>query len=311
MDILYIGQNYSRVKDYLVDYNVVICEDFTTYDIENSDIVIIDCNTNETIKIFTYISEEFPQVPIIILTGILDSDIGQYLIDQGAQDYIPRIELTKSTLDRSILYAYKRKNLENRYKKTVNKLDLISKGFINSVLRIIDSRDPYTAGHQKRVQLLAKKIAEKMNLSEERIEAITFASVVHDVGKIYVPSELLSSPRELNKSEMNIIKYHPEVGYNILKGIEFPWDIAEIVKQHHERLDGSGYPKGLVEKDILLEAKVIAVADTVEAMMNHRPYRPKLGIKKALDEIEKNKSVKYDSKIVDTCIDLFEEFEFE
>ena len=139
------------------------------------------------------------------------------------------------------------------------------------------------------------------------------AGLVHDIGKISVPSEILSKPSKLKEIEMELIRSHSEVGFDILKDIEFPWPIAQVVFQHHERLDGSGYPRGLSGNDILIEAKVIAVADVVEAMSSHRPYRASLGIDKALEEISGNKDILYDAEVVDACLRLFEEkvFEFE
>ena len=174
-------------------------------------------------------------------------------------------------------------------------------------------RDPYRDSHQKRVSQLACAMAREMNLPEEQIEGIRVAGNIHDIGKISVPMEILSKPGRVNKSEFGIIKSHTQAGYDILKTIEFPWPIAQIVLQHHERMDGSGYPQGLSGKDILLEARILGVADVVEAMVSHRPYRPALGIDKALEEISKNRGVLYDPEVVDACLKLFTEkrFEFE
>ena len=179
--------------------------------------------------------------------------------------------------------------------------------------KMSESKDPYTAGHQQRVSQLATAIARKMGLPEDRIEAIKFASLIHDIGKFIIPGEILSKPSKLSKTEFTLIKEHPKTGYNIIKDVEFPWEIASIILQHHERLDGSGYPMGLKDKEILLEAKILAVADVVEAMNSHRPYRPALGIDKALEEISMNKGKLYDSDAVDACIKLFKEdgFKFE
>ena len=172
-------------------------------------------------------------------------------------------------------------------------------------------RDPYTAGHQHRVTSLACAIAEEMGLSKEKTEGIRMAGVIHDVGKIRVPAEILSWPGQLTEIDFNLIKTHPQVGYDILKQIELPHQVTKIMLQHHERLDGSGYPEGLKAKDILIEAKVLAVADVVEAMASHRPYRASLGIDKALEEISKNKGILYDPKVVDSCLKLFNEKNFE
>ncbi len=175
---------------------------------------------------------------------------------------------------------------------------------VETMSKIIDTRDPYTSGHQYRVGQLAESIAKEMGLSEENIEQIRIASLIHDIGKISIPSEVLNKPTKLTEIEWNLIQSHSEQGYNILKSINFSFPAAKIVLEHHERNDGSGYPKGLKEDQISLEAKIIAVADVVEAMTNHRPYRPALGIDKALVEIEKNKGNLYDPVVVDKCIDL-------
>ena len=174
-------------------------------------------------------------------------------------------------------------------------------------------RDPYTSGHQQRVTQLACAIAKEMNLNEKITEEIRVSGALHDIGKIHIPSEILSKPGRLTENEFNMIKTHSEAGFNILKAIEFPWPVAPVVLQHHERTNGSGYPAGLLVKDILLEARVLAVADVVEAMSSHRPYRPALGINKALEEISQNKGILYDPEVVDACLKLFAEkrFKFE
>lgn len=181
------------------------------------------------------------------------------------------------------------------------------KGTIHSLATVVEMRDPYTAGHQRRVSQLACAIATEMGLSKEQTEGIKIAGLLHDIGKISVPAEILSKPGRLSESEFSIIKEHPQVGHDILKDIKFEWPIAQIILQHHERMDGSGYPKGLSGEDILLEARILGVADTVEAMSSHRPYRPALGIDKALEEIQQNKGVLYDPKVVDACVKLFVE----
>lgn len=178
---------------------------------------------------------------------------------------------------------------------------------VRAIATIVELRDPYTAGHQIRVADLATAIARQMGLSEERVHAIHLAGVVHDLGKIQVPAEILSKPGKLNDIEYALIKFHPQAGYEILKGINFPWPIARMVLQHHERLDGSGYPQGLQGDDILLEARILTVADVVEAMSSHRPYRPGWGDEKALEEIISKRGVYYDPWVVDACVTLFRE----
>jgi PAS domain S-box-containing protein/putative nucleotidyltransferase with HDIG domain len=174
----------------------------------------------------------------------------------------------------------------------------------------LDIRDPYTAEHQKKVVRLARVIAEEMGLPKERIESIEIAGNLHDIGKIKVPIEILSKSGQLSDLEFEIIKTHCQVGYDIIKSIDFPWPVGEIILQHHERIDGSGYPRGLKRENILIEAQILAVADVVEAMSSHRPYRPSLGINAALEEIEKNRGILYEPEVVDVCLRLFREDRF-
>ena len=175
----------------------------------------------------------------------------------------------------------------------------------------IETKDPYTAGHQRRMADLARAIATEMNLPIEKIEGIRMAGVIHDIGKISLPSEILSKPTKLTSLEYALIKEHARYGYDILKGVESSWPLAEMVFQHHERIDGSGYPRGLKGEEILIEARILAVADVVEAMASYRPYRPALGINAALEEIEKNAGVLYDKEVADGCLRLFRDHRFQ
>jgi putative nucleotidyltransferase with HDIG domain len=183
-------------------------------------------------------------------------------------------------------------------------------GTINALASALAMRDPYTAGHQRCVAELTDAIARDMNFSDHDIKGLRLASLIHDIGKIQVPSEILSKPGNLTQFEYGLIKTHSQAGYDIMKNIEFPWPIADIVRQHHERLDGSGYPQGLKGDDILPEAKIMGVADVVEAMSSHRPYRPALGVDAALEEILSKKGTLYDSDVADSCIRLFKDHKF-
>jgi HD-GYP domain-containing protein (c-di-GMP phosphodiesterase class II) len=178
---------------------------------------------------------------------------------------------------------------------------------VRVIADIVELRDPYTAGHQRRVGELAMAIARKIGLSEDQINGIHFAAIIHDLGKISIPAEILSKPGKLTDIEYMLVKTHAQAGYNILKDVKFPWPIADIVLQHHERMCGSGYPQGLKGEQILLESRIIAVADVVEAMSSHRPYRPGLGIDAALEEIVRHRGVQYDPQAVDACVKLFRE----
>jgi HD-GYP domain-containing protein (c-di-GMP phosphodiesterase class II) len=175
---------------------------------------------------------------------------------------------------------------------------------------VVEMRDPYTAGHQNRVSELCVAIAREMGLTEDEVHGIRLAAAIHDLGKIQVPAEILAKPSKLTDIEFSLIKAHSEAGYNVLKEIEFPWPIAQMVYQHHERIDGSGYPLGLKEAEIVIGSKIMAVADTVEAMVSHRPYRTGLGIDQALDEVTKNRGRLYDAAAVDACVKLFREKRF-
>ncbi|MCX7918177.1 MAG: PAS domain S-box protein [bacterium] len=203
-----------------------------------------------------------------------------------------------------------RKQAEVALRNSFEQVRRALEGTVGAIAETVEKRDPYTAGHQRGVAKLAVAIAQALQLSSQQIEGIRVAGILHDIGKMYIPAEILTKPTKLTELEFNLIKTHAESGYDILKGIEFPWPVAQIVFQHHERLNGSGYPKGLPEEAILLEAKIIAVADVVEAMASNRPYRPMLGVEVALDEIAKNCHILYDARIVDICIALFREKNF-
>ena len=187
------------------------------------------------------------------------------------------------------------------FKRTKETLDAT----VNSIAMIVETRDPYTTGHQLRVSHLARDIATEMGLTVDQKEFIGTAAIIHDIGKLSIPSEILSKPTKLTTLEFELIKTHSLSGYNILKDINFPWPVATVILQHHERMNGSGYPNKLKGKDILLEARIVAVADVVEAISSHRPYRPTLGINFALDEITQNKAILYDENVVDACLRLF------
>jgi PAS domain S-box-containing protein/putative nucleotidyltransferase with HDIG domain len=198
---------------------------------------------------------------------------------------------------------------EEHLQKTLN----VMKSVIDTLALTVEKRDPYTAGHQRRVTQLAVAIATEMGLPESSIEALSMAGIIHDIGKIYIPSEILAKPGKLSNAEYSMVKVHSQAGYELLKNIDFPWPIADIVYQHHERLNGSGYPQGLRDENMLIESKILAVADVVEAMASHRPYRPSQGIDHALTEISEKKGILYDPEVVDTCCKLFNSkgFEFE
>ncbi len=256
-------------------------------------------------------------VPVIFLSAASETGDKVQGFELGAVDYVTK------PYQREELLARVRTHMElNQLRRHLEKLvaertaELMESDrklkdslldTVTALASIVEMRDPYTAGHQRRVAQLAVAIAKELQLANEQIEAIHLAGVVHDVGKIKVPAEILSKPGRLTPLEFGIIKEHSQNGYELLKTINFPWPIANIVLQHHERLDGSGYPQALDHDQVLIEAKILAVADVVESMMSHRPYRASLGIDAALDEITNNKGKLYDVDVVEACIKVFRE----
>lgn len=256
-------------------------------------------------------------VPVIFVSAATESDEKVQGFSVGAIDYVTKPYQRNELLARVHTHLELnrlRNHLEDlvderttELKESERKLRTSLIDSITALASTVEMRDPYTAGHQRRVALLAIAIAKELHLPEEQIEGIQLAGVVHDVGKIRIPAEILSKPGRLTPLEFELIKLHAQSGYEILKSIDFPWPIAQIVLQHHERLNGSGYPQALKSDQILLEAKIIAVADVVESMTSHRPYRPGLGIDAALQEITLNKGKLYEPAIVEACIRLFRE----
>ena len=218
-------------------------------------------------------------------------------------EYNERHEVT--AVRTTMVDVTRQRQIEDELKNSFSKLKKTMDDAMRVITRLVEMRDPYTAGHQVRVAQLACAIAKELGLPEDSIERIRIAGLLHDLGKINVPIEILSKPGKISESEFNIIKIHPSIGYEILKEMDFPYPVAETVLQHHERIDGKGYPYGLTGKDILLEAKIIMVSDVVEAMSSHRPYRASKGMKEALKEITKNKGKLYDIKVAKACLGVF------
>ena len=206
----------------------------------------------------------------------------------------------------------RRKESQKELEKSHDKLKQTLHGTIKAMTHTIEVRDPYTAGHQTRVAQLACKIAEEMGLSPDQVTGINVCAAIHDIGKIQIPSDILAKPTGLENMERELVKMHAETGRSILSDIEIPWPVAEAAYQHHERLDGSGYPQGLKGDEICQEARILAVADVLEAMLSHRPYRPALSVDTALNEIKKGRGTLYDADVVDTCEQIFKDgFSFE
>lgn len=218
-------------------------------------------------------------------------------------------ELAKKTQELKIELR-RRIQAEKELKLSLLKLKNSMEGAVSSLSSVLEMRDPYTAGHQRRVTDLACAIAREMGIEESRIDGIRLGGLVHDIGKIQVPSDILTKPGRISDAEFTLIKTHAQAGYEILKSIEFEWPIADMVCQHHEKMNGTGYPQGLKGDEILLEARIITVADVVEAMSSYRPYRQAIGIGPALEEIEHQRGILYDKDVVDACLILFRKKHF-
>ncbi len=278
------------------------------------DIILCDYKlpNYDGLRALQYAVQNYPDIPVIMVTGILSDVEAVELLKAGARDYILKDSLTRLPsairrvlADRADLEA--RKAAEQSLRESGEKLLRSLEETVRSMAALVELRDPYTAGHQRRVADLSVAIARELGMSEDEIHGIYLAAIIHDLGKIQVPVEILVKPGELEEAEHKLIREHSRVAYDILKDIAFPWPIAAMVYQHHEREDGSGYPQGLKSAETLLGAKILAVADIVESMSSHRPYRPAQGIEAALAEIERGRGVQYDVAVVDACLKLFRE----
>jgi putative two-component system response regulator len=249
---------------------------------------------------------------VIIITGLVNNFAYEEIIAQGASDFIEKpIRLAEivARLKRVLHERETRGQLKQTAKELRINLDRFQKameGSVQAIALAVEMRDPYTSGHQNRVADLASAIARKIGLSEDRVYGLQMASVIHDLGKLTIPGEILCKPGRLSGPEYAMIQTHVQSGYDILKKIDFPWPLAEIVLQHHERMDGSGYPKGLAGDAIMMEARILSVSDVFETIGSHRPYRPSLGLKKAMDELTGNSGTLYDPDVVSACLGLVE-----
>jgi len=247
-------------------------------------------------------------IPFIMITGSINEEVAIECIENGAKDYVLKEHLARIGI--AVFSCLEQKYANEKLKQNYELLQKNFEMLIETMARVIEIRDPYTAGHQKRVAKLAVAIGKEMFMDAEKIEGLSLAGMIHDIGKISVPAEILSKPGRLNAAEMTLIQMHSQIGASILQPVDFPWPIASIVEQHHEKINGSGYGRGLKGDEILLEAKILCVADVVEAIASHRPYRAALGIEAAIEEIQKNKGILYDEEVVNICIWLFSENRF-
>ncbi len=285
---------------------------------EDFDLVLCDVNMpgESGLELARFILGQDTDTAVLMVTGVDDMEVGKSILELGAYGYVIKpfkpgeILLNIHNVLRRKQLEIKNRSYQQNLEKTIsertaelqralNNWRRATQGIVESTALALEARDPYTAGHQKRVAKIARAIAEKLGFPQNRIEGIYMAALIHDLGKLSVPVEILSKPSRLSEIEFSLIKQHPQVGYDIIRGIEFPWPLAEIVYRHHERIDGSGYPRGLSGDKMLEEAKIVAVSDVIEAMASDRPYRPALGIDAAVEETSKNAGVLYDPRVLD------------
>jgi putative two-component system response regulator len=279
------------------------------------DIVITDINMPQLdgLSLLTELKKFNRPLRVIIVTAYGDMTNIRVAMNRNAFDFITKpIDFNdlEITIEKTWSSIQEFKNTQNELKQSFARLRKNMDQTIEAISLMGEIRDPYTAGHQKHVASLSRAIASAMGLPADTINGVYTAALVHDIGKIYVPSEILSKPGALTPNEFNIIKDHTRMGYMILKAIEFPWPVADIVYMHHERLDGTGYPQGLSGDAILLEAQIITVSDIVDAVSSHRPYRPALGIDRAIEEIEAQKGKTLNQAVVDACRRIIKEGKF-
>ena len=275
---------------------------------ERIDLVVSDIKMEglDGVELMQEAHQTYPQVPFIIMTDCAPEYSYHAIINAGASDFIAK-PISLGELRAKIWRIQKEKDILRQLQHSLARLKNLIENTVGALASTLEQRDPYTARRQNRVGDLACAIAREMGLPEERIEVLRLAAFVHDIGKIGVPADLLTKPGALTAIEMSLIKVHCQAGFEILNTIDFPWPLAEMVLQHHERVNGSGYPLGLKGPMIRLEARIMAVADVVEAMSSHRPYRPALELSATLEEISKNRGVLYDGEVVDACLRLFHE----
>lgn len=262
------------------------------------------------LDIFPQHPDQLP-FPIVVMTSYGNEGLAVEAMKAGALDYIVKSAETLANMGYFVLRVLREWNHITARKEAERRLRDVLWQTVETLALMVEKRDPYTSGHQRKVSELSTAIARKMNLSEETIHGIRIAGILHDIGKLMVPLEYLNKPGKLDPMEFSIIKTHPQHAYEMLKAIDFPFPVAQIVLQHHEKYDGSGYPLGICGDEILLEARIITVADVVEAISSHRPYRPALGIRAALEEISLNSGSFYDPDVVEACLELFQTGDFQ
>lgn len=288
------------------------------------DLILLDIMMPEMngYEVCTHLKEsgETADIPVIFITAMAEARNKTYGFEVGGVDYITKpfhAAEVKARVRTHLSLKSMREELnaqnlilEQKVEQKTSQLRDMFHATVNAMSHAAEIRDPYTAGHQQRVSQLACAIAMKLGMSDNQISTIKYAGILHDIGKIRIPVSILTRPGKLLDAEIKMIRIHPKVGYDLLKPIPFPWPIAEVVYQHHEKLDGSGYPRRLTSQDILPESKIVTVADVTEAEMSYRPYRPALGLDVALKDISTNRGIHYDPDAVDACLELFEKDSF-
>jgi len=274
------------------------------------------------------ICSEHRKTCVVMVTAVVDVETAVDCLRRGAIDFLAKPVSTHAltfTVDRALGERRMKLELERHrehleemveeqageVRKTLERHQRAMMAVVEAIAKMSEMRDPYTSGHQRRVAALSRAIARQMGLSQEQTEGVRVSGYLHDIGMALVPRAIRSELGRLSDYEFKIIMAHPEAGYDILDGLDFPWPVAQAVLQHHERLDGSGYPGGLSGDEISIEARILAVADTVEAMLSNRPYRPPAGLDKALKQVSDNRGVLYDSRVVDACLELFQKRGFD
>lgn len=299
-----------EVKDsgYQLKYEECLSDGIQTLSDEPFDVVLLDLGLPDSKGLDTLnrLLDVHSQVPIIVITASSDEHMGLQAIQMGAQDYMVKGQYNGSNLLRAIRFSIQRKDLENNLKNNIQQLERAKQGIMQVILNTVEKRDFYLARHQKVVAHLSYIIASEMGLENHLCEGIYTAGLVHDIGKISIPGELLHKPMELNHVEYDLVKLHPQIGYEILNIVDLPWPVAEIVLQHHERMDGSGYPNALTGEQILPEARILAVADVIDAMTTIRTYRPPMNIDAVIHFITDKKDILFDGAVVDAYLRIIE-----
>ncbi|MBN1531978.1 MAG: HD domain-containing protein [Spirochaetes bacterium] len=300
-DPIFISDSHGSV----IDYNEAMLELFGFEDDDMTDLSINDLyeNMDQVVRIYEFLESHGYIKDLEVSLKRKDGNVIYGLLSTGyLQEGEHGVKFFQNILKE--ITPIKQRAFDE-IQKSLLQLNDVMYGIIGAIGLAVEARDPFTAGHQRGVAKIAVEIAREMGLDPDTIEGVKIASLIHDLGKFSIPAEILSKPAKLTDVEYRIVKQHSVAGFNILQPINFPWPVAQIVRQHHERLDGSGYPDGLKQKEIMLEAKIVAVADVIESMTSHRPYRPSLGINKALEELVNGKGTLYEPKVVDVCLKLY------